>query len=582
MTQQPSLGAEISRNALCPCGSGEKYKRCCGASGGAVKAAVAAPGQQMFARGVQLLRAGRAQEAQGVLVAAVEAGAKQFEAFHALGTALLQNGRFAEASSILTHAVSLRPDSAAGFWDLGAAFDHQNMHADAIVAYLQAVTLAPKLFEVQLRLAQLFAMYSRNEEASSCFDRAADAKPKSIEARLYRSDAALLRGDALGAEKWVRQAVALEPRNAMAQGGLGGVLYSQGRFFEAAAHFEAALKLHPRSGKCWHGLAACRKYAAVDLPILERMEAVLKSRDLPQGDRIGINFAMGKILEDCGEYSRAMAQFDVANELRGRVLHFDRAELAAKVDRAIAIYSPEFFERFAADAVQDETPVFVVGVIRSGTTLVEQILSSHPMIAAGGELTFWGPGEILSEAGDGNLEAGRGAESVSDYLALLKKIGGGAARVTDKLPANLFRIGAFHALMPRAKIIHCRRNPLDTCLSIYTTLFATQISFAARKDDLVFYYQQYARMMAHWRTVLPAEVFVEVEYEKMVADREAETRRLISFVGVEWDENCLRPEANGRAIGTASAWQARQPVYGTSVARWRRFEGWAGEMGSLM
>jgi Flp pilus assembly protein TadD len=569
MTQAPA------RNAPCPCGSGKKYKHCCGAAGQPQAAPTA---QQLFTNGVQLLRARQPAAAMPVLLSAIQAGATHFEAYHALGTALIENGRFADASSIITHAVSLKPDSATAFWDLGAAFDHQTLHEQAIAAYRQAVTLNPRLAKVQLRLAQIYTMYSRNTEAANCLDRAADADPKSTEARLYRSDAALLRGDIAAAEDWARKAVALAPANAAAQGGLAGVLYSQGRFAEAEAGFEAALSLEPRAGKSWQGLAQCRKYTPADAPVLQRMATVLQHTGLPEAERTTIHFAMGKILEDCGDYANAMQHFDAANALRAKTLAFDRPGLTALVDRAIARFTPAFFARHAASASHDETPLFITGMYRSGTTLVEQILSSHPQIAARGELTVWGPAEMELEPATGDLNTEQTAASVAKYLAVLRQIGPGAVRVTDKLPTNLFRLGAIHAALPRARIIHCKRDPIDTCLSIYTTNFATNLPFAASKRDLEFHYRQYARIMAHWRAVLPPEIFLEVEYENLIANRAPETRRLVDFAGVQWDETCLHPDRNARPIGTASAWQARQPVYTTSVKRWRRYEAWAKDL----
>ena len=579
MTGSLAGAAAPPRNAPCPCGSGEKYKRCCGAPAAQAKSPASAPpaqsAPQLLARGLHLLRAGQSAASMPVLLAAIQAGATHFEAFHALGLAMLQNGRFAQAASILTHAVTLQPESAKAHWDLGAAFDHQNLHEQAIAAYQRAATLAPRLADVQLRLAQLYAMYSRHAEASACLDLAADIKPKTTEARLYRSDAALLRGDTEGAEDWARKAVAVAPDNAAAHGSLGGILYNQGRFTEAAATFESVLRLEPRAGKAWDGLAHCRKYTPDDASIVQRMGAVLQRRDLHDDDRMVIQFAMGKVLEDCGDYPGAMRHYEAANVLRARGPAFDRAALAALVDRAVALFTPAFFARHTDLGAPAEKPLFIVGMYRSGTTLVEQILSSHKQIAAGGELTVWGPAELEIEPGGADLDPARAAAAVAKYLAVLERIGADAARVTDKLPTNLFRLGAIHALLPRAKIIHCRRDPIDTCLSLYTTNFATRLPFAASRDDLAFYYRQYTRMMAHWRAVLPREIFLEVEYEQLIADRAAETRRLVEFAGLDWDETCLRPEQNTRAIGTASAWQARQPVYGTSVARAARFAGWA-------
>lgn len=588
-SEHATRAADPSRNALCPCGSGKKYKKCCGAPAGQPTSpgpVAASSGPQaaraLFQRGVQLLRSGQVAAAIPVLLGCIKADSAYFDGYHALGSALLQSGRFAEASAILLQAVTLRPDSVAANLDLGAAFDHQNLHEQAIETYRRALALSPRLGDVQLRLGQLYAMYSRMEEASACLHRAADAKPSTAQARLYRSDAELLRGNMPEAEQWARKAIALEPANSAAHGALGGVLYNQGRFDAAVPSFEAALRLNPKSAKCWDGLAHCRKYSAADNAILARMQAVLGRSDLNDGERMTIQFAMGKVLDDCGDYAQAMEQFDAANRLRAKDLHFDRAGMAALIDQNIRVFTPEFMARHAAAGTQDATPLFIVGMYRSGTTLTEQIVSSHRGIVAGGELTVWAPMDLEVDAPLGGLNPERTQAAVAKYLSALRRIGGGAGRVTDKLPTNFFRLGAIHALMPKARIIHCRRDPIDTCLSLYSTHFNTRIAFAARKDDLVFYYQQYARMMEHWRTVLPADVFLEVEYERLIADREAETRRLIAFTGLEWDDACLRPEQNKRPIGTSSAWQARQPVYATSMQRWRRYEPWLGELRQLL
>ncbi|HTZ69729.1 MAG TPA: sulfotransferase [Acetobacteraceae bacterium] len=586
--QQASAGQQM-RNALCNCGSGEKYKRCCGAVGArpqAPGAMGASPdkhdAQRQFLRAVQLLKSGQLAAAMSMLAAVIESDRNHFDAYHALGSALMQCGRFADASAILYQAVALRPDSAAAHCDLGAAYDNQNLHEQAIAAFRRAVELSPRLADVQLRLGQLYAMYSRMEEASDCFDRAADVKPKTTAARLYRADAQLMRGNIAAAEEWARKAVTLEPTSSDAQGALGALLYNQGRFAEATTCFETSLRLNPKAARSWDGVVRCRKYTATDSAIVDRMGAVLRRNDLHDFERMTIHFSMGKVYDDCGDYARAMEQFDAANRLRAKDLDFDRAGLAATVDRAIEIFTPEFMARNAASGDADPTPLFIVGMYRSGTTLVEQIVSSHPDVAAGGELTVWAPTDIEIDAATGAFDRERTQAAVAKYLAALRKIGPNAARITDKLPPNLFRLGAIHTLLPRARIIHCQRDPIDTCLSIYSTLFNTRIPYAARKEDLVFFYRQYLRVMDHWRKTLPPDIFLEVQYEQLVADREAETRRLIAFAGLDWNDSCLQPEQNKRAISTSSAWQVRQPVYTTSLRRWQRYEPWIGPLRQLL
>ncbi|MGD0189166.1 MAG: sulfotransferase [Rhizomicrobium sp.] len=592
-----TLPAGQSRNAPCTCGSGKKYKHCCGGLSAQAPNPIAGHGdaqslpglpsvqkaaQERFQGGAQLLRSGRPSQAIPLLEEAIRLDPAHFNAHHALAAALLRSGRNAEAGSILLRAVALRPDSAAAWQDLGATYDRQNLHDKAIEAYRKALELSPKLVSVLYRLGEIFAMYSRAEEASAYFERAADIDPETTKSHLYRSDALMLRGDYSSAEQSARKAVALEPSNSLAHGTLASLLFAQGRFEESAQSCEAAIELNPKAIRCWYGLTQCREFSEGDQPTLERMRAVLRRDDLSRVERMTMHFALGKAYDDCGDYAHAMEQFDAANRLRAQDVSFDQAAFAVLVDRKIEQFTKAFIEAKAASGTRDETPIFIVGMYRSGTTLVEQILSSHPQIAAGGELTVWGPTDIELDPATGDFNPERAPAAVERYLAALRKIGPSAKRVTDKLPFNFFRLGQIHALMPKARIIHCRRDPIDTCLSTYSSMFNTRVNFAARKDDLVFCYRQYLRLMDHYRKVLPAEMFLDVQYEDLVGDRDTQTRRLIAFAGLDWDESCLRPEQNKRTINTASAWQARQPVYTTSIQRWRNYEPWLGELRQLM
>lgn len=220
---------------------------------------------------------------------------------------------------------------------------------------------------------------------------------------------------------------------------------------------------------------------------------------------------------------------------------------------------------------------------RSGTTLVEQILSAHRDVAAGGELAFWlQRRDALHAARTDPLDAGALSKAADDYLALLREIGPRALRVTDKNPMNFEALWLIRLALPRARVIHCRRNPIDTCLSIFFMNFGGKHDYAYDRGDLAFYYREYERLMQHWRAALPLDRFTEVEYETLVADPEEETRRLIAFCGLDWDDACLAPQRNGRAVKTSSQWQVRQPIYKTSVERWRRYEPWLGELRELL
>ena len=220
---------------------------------------------------------------------------------------------------------------------------------------------------------------------------------------------------------------------------------------------------------------------------------------------------------------------------------------------------------------------------RSGTTLVEQVISSHPDVDAGDELSFWH--EAMAKLGRLSLErcdAELMGKLADDYLSLLRQIAPNAKRVTDKLPDNFLRVGIMHAVFPRARIIHCRRHPVDTSLSIYFANFNQANSYAYARDSIATYYEHYLLLMAHWRKVLPPERFLEVDYERLIADTEQVTRAMIAFCGLDWNDACLRPKDNRRTIRTLSVWQARQPICKRSVARWKHYDPWLGELRRLM
>lgn len=228
-------------------------------------------------------------------------------------------------------------------------------------------------------------------------------------------------------------------------------------------------------------------------------------------------------------------------------------------------------------------PLFIVGMPRSGTTLVEQILSSHPEIAAGDELAFWGDrAHTYRMSAAGQIDPAWVGTAARDYQALLRGISSTARRVTDKRPQNLNVLALIHTVFPHARIIHCQRHPVDTCLSIYFQNFTRKMDFAFDLNDHAAYYRQYLRLMAHWRTVIPADRFLEVQYEDLVSDPEPISRKMIEFCGLDWDDVCLHPERNRRTVRTASVWQARQPVYRASVARWRNYEPWLGPLRELL
>ena len=532
----------------------------------------------------RLRQSGRLAESIAPLQQAIRLDPGDAAAHHDLGITLLNCDRLAEAAASLQQAVVLKPDFAHAHFMLGIAAQGLGQNDLAIAAFRRAAALSRKLTAAFDSLGNLLLARGEANEAAQCYRRAAASAPGTAQKRLSEAKALVAEGDLAAAETRLRQALVLDPKLDEAHRQLGQVLSELGRFTAASGHFEQAIVLSPHLQEAsWLGLVGCKKLTEADRPLIARMTAALETRALAVPQQVKLHFALGKALDDCGDYAEAMRRFDAGNRIRGRFVKFDRPKLRALVDRMIARCTPDYFSRHAVSGADDETPLLIVGMPRSGTTLVEQILSSHSQIGAGGELLFWGThGPAWYQDTAENSTAERVPRLAADYRALLHRLAPGAARVTDKMPFNFLWIGLIRAVFPRARIIHCRRSPIDTCLSIYTQYFASPPDYASDRGDLVFCYRQYQRMLAHWREVLPADRFLEVDYETLVDDAEASGRGLIGFCGLDWEDGCLHPERNERRLLTASSWQARQPIYRTSVERWRRYEPWLGELRELL
>jgi tetratricopeptide (TPR) repeat protein len=532
-------------------------------------------------RGTQLLIEGRLSGAISALRRATDLDPNNAGSHHMLGRAFLHSGRFAEAGASLRLAVTLDDELAAAHLDLAVALDRQGLDLEAMAAYRQAVRLAPEWAEGHGRLAELLEATGDVEGAIESFRRA--AAPETSAGRLNAVRALTLEGKYREAEAQLRQAIALDPGSDLLHKALGDALSKQGRFEEAIEACDRALTINPLQVPAHLIAVQARKCTDADRPRLDRMLSALGETSLDDEDRLFLHYAIGKMLDDFGEYREAMRHFDQANGIRRRNASFDRELFSGHVDWVMRRFTRAFFTAHADFAVDDETPLLIVGMPRSGTTLIEQILSSHPQIADGGELVFWTKRAASWGVSSATYLTSESAHHLAgDYLAMLRRIGPSAARVTDKVPFNLFQLGLIHLLLPKARIIHCRRHPIDTCLSMYFTNFKEKFEFVSDKADLAFAYQQYSRLMGHWRAVLPSDRFVDVDYESLIADRQTVTRRLIAFTGLDWHDACLAPERNKRMVITSSAWQVRQPVYATSIARWRHYEPWLGELRQLL
>jgi len=501
---------------------------------------------------------------------------------HDLGLACLEVDRIEDAIAALLKAVDSDPGYIDAFFRLGIALEKKGDIRGAIVAYDRATELQPSLTEAWFRAGDLVHTLGHRDEAIGCFRRAVATGGNSGFGRLAKARALLTEDRNQEAELVLRKTVAHDPANAMAHDLLGNLLSEFGRFDEARECFQRAIAIAPLLSGSYYELSRCRPVTSDD-GLLQQMEAALETPRLEAAQRQRIHLAIGKAAQDIGDYALAMQNFDAADAVRRDLASFDSTAFTREVDRLIERCTPEFIACASELGSSDAKPVLIIGMPRSGTTLVEQIISMHPEVGAGGELNFWNErGATWHSDGASGNEKPFLTEATADYLNTLREIARKASRVTDKMPFNFLWAGLIHLAFPHATIIHCRRVAVDTALSIHQTYFHPSLAFPTGGLELVEYFRNYQRLIEHWRKVLPADRFIEIDYEELTSAPEPVIRRIIAACGLSWNGACLRPESNTRAVKTPSKWQTRQPIYRTSVARWRRYEPWLGLLRPLV
>lgn len=529
-----------------------------------------------------LRQEGKDEEAIAALKTAMEFAPKSAAAYNDLGLIYRDTNRAAEATECFDRAAELDPKMAIAHYNKGLVLEAQGRRAEAIAAFKNVISADPKFAEAYAKLGNLMLQSNEHSAAFDMFRNAVQAKPGSAIAWMCQARILAEEGKTAAAEEAVRNAIEIQPQNSDAHILLGSILMELGRFEDAAVAADLGIALSRQQLSGYHQLVSARKMKERDRPLIAQIEWMLDEGGLPEDGRIDVGFALGKAYDDYGEYEKAIAHFDAANGLKHKQTSPDTAVYAnfgARVDWQISNFNAEFFARNADLGSEWDAPVLIIGMPRSGTTLVEQILSSHPEIGAGGELPFWRD-HLANFRMDRSrrVDLAWSEKTAEEYKELLTELCPGKRRVTDKMPQNFNFVALVHAVFPRARFIHCVRHPVDTCLSIYFQNFSRHVDFAYDRADLVAFYRQYQRLMAHWRSVLPPSSLFEIQYEELVADPEPLTRKLIDFCGLEWDDSCLRHDRNMRPVRTASLWQARQPMYRTSVARWRNYRPWLGEL----
>jgi tetratricopeptide (TPR) repeat protein len=479
-----------------------------------------------------LLSMGRPEEAAHGYRRALGLNPGLPEVHNNLAIALLAIDRPGEALVHARRAMELAPESAAAHSTLGNALLDLGLFEQAATAYRGALSLKPEFLDALSNLAIALRLLGQTDEARNVAGRALQLDPRSTATLIVLADAHADQGEFAKAEQWLRQAIAMDPDSAAAWAGLPNLRTMNG------------------SDTWW--LEGALRIAAID-GLSPRLEVQLR-------------YAMGKYFDDLQQYEPAFAQYQRANELsRRHRARYDRAQSQQDTDRLIQSCNGHWLEHARSHGVASDLPVFIVGMPRSGTSLVEQILASHPAVFGAGELSFWNAAAIADAHADAPRRLG------SDYLAQLRAISADAARVVDKMPENFRHLGLIHAALPGARIIHVSRNAVDTCLSIYFKDFRATLAYATDLDELAYEYRLYRRLMQHWRQLLPADAILELPYEALVAEPEPWSRRLLEFVALPWDARCLDFAQTRRSVVTASRWQVRQKISAGSVGRWRNY-----------
>ncbi len=527
---------------------------------------------------------GKLAEAVQAALGAVHAEPRYVPAYNTLGLCYEQLEKYDEAVNSFKEAIRLKPEVPQIHVNLGAALEHLGLASEALGAYRQALELAPHLPEALDGMGRVLSAQKRRAEAGDCFVRALTVTPNSVPRLLRVADAKAVEGKIGESLALAERALTIEPESASALCFYGQRMQDLGRFDEARAAFRKSIEVNPEQGAAYLGLVSAGKIPNGD-PILGEMQELAKSKSMDRSESVLLHTALSKGLDDAGEYERAIWHVDEANRLeleawKGRK-PFDQQAFARYVDGIINRFTQEYFQARKSWDLDSELPLLIIGLPRSGTTLTEQILSSHPRVSPAGELTFWTDADVTDSIVSLAENPARSRELGNEYERLLRTLGPGARFVTDKRPDNFLFAGLIHVLFQKAPFIHCRRDLIDNALSLYMTPYRTRPPFVHSREDIVFYVRQYQRLMEHWHAILPTERILDLDYEATVRDPGVATRTLLDFCGLEWDENCLRPEENRRAVSTPSNWQSRQAVYSTSVERWQHYEPWLGALLAL-
>lgn len=489
-----------------------------------------------------------------------------------------KRGEFVQAEKLCIAVLTRDSNNIQALTLAGSLARRANDLGLALSFFRNVVDLQPDWAEARIRLGATYGEIGEHQEAIAHFRYVLARKPNLVAALGALAKSYTAGGDGELALPLFEKATKLQPHHPSLRFDHAETFIALGRMEEAAHLLRESIAKGYRVAESYRALADTQKFSSEPAE-LDDIVRKLHEPDSPRGDLVLLHHAAGKILNDLGRYEEAVDQFQASKIAAGH--DFDIEAFRQRVDTLVAAFTPELTRWKAALGNPSEVPVFIVGMPRSGTTLTEQICASHPAVFGAGELDKFGilvrsagyshaPNGFLQKSPQA-LTADEARSIAASYLDFIQRMSPSSARIVDKMPHNFQLIGMIALLFPNAKIIHCTRDPIDNCLSCFFNSFNEKHGYNTDLRTLGLYYREYARLMRHWEALLPGRIY-ECRYETMISDQEAESRRLIDFLGLPWEDACLRFYETERSVTTPSRWQVRQPIYSSSVKRWKKYE----------
>jgi len=533
--------------------------------------------------GLTAFQAGQLDVALDAFRRAIKSDGENPGYFCNVGNVFCGGGKFEEAVAAYRQAISINPHFADAYSNLGAALERQGKLDDAVAAYRQAIAIKPTLAEAYGNLGIVLSRQGKFREAVAAYRQAINIKPRN--ANLYFNLGIALKehGSLDDVVTAYCQAISIKPDHADAYFNLGLALKEQGKLEESRLALENAVRLSPTSPGKYRVLADAKRFRPGD-PHLAMMEQLAQRiSSFSHEEQIELNFALAKAYEDLEDYDRSFQHLLEGNALKRRSIHYDQTATLDRLNRTKDVFTIELMDALRGVGDPSTAPIFIVGMPRSGTTLIEQILASHPKVFGAGELDHIVSAVAkLAHRNEGatagfpevvtSMKAEAFAQFGATYVSAIHALAPNAERVTDKMPLNFAYVGLIHLALPNARIIHMRRDPLDTCFSCFSKLFAADQPYSYDLGELGRFYRSYQSLMEHWRAILPPGVMLDIDYEEVTANLDMQARRIIRHCGLDWNDACLHYYQINRPVRTASAVQVRQPIYSSSIGRWRSYQ----------